>query len=61
MSKIIITINIDNAAFADEDKAPRILRRILKELSKRLKISDFPTMVRDRNGNYVGRVEYVED
>jgi len=57
MSKIIITINTDNAAFADEDEAPRIL----KELSKRMEIGDFPTMLRDINGNCVGSVEYVED
>jgi len=61
MSKIIITIDTDNAAFDDEDEAPRILRRILKELSERIEISDFPTMLRDINGNYVGSVEYVED
>jgi len=57
MSKIIITINTDNAAFDDEDE----LRRILKELSERIEISDFPTMLRDINGNYVGSIEYVED
>jgi len=57
MSQIIITINTDNAAFEDEDEAPRILR----ELSKNLNISDFPTVLRDVNGNIVGSVEYVED
>lgn len=54
MSKLVITLELDNDAFQEDKEAE--VRRILK---------DFPLLngwkLRDINGNAVGQIEIVDD
>jgi len=52
--KIVMTINTDNTADEDEKEA----RIILTEMTKKLNIGDYPTVLRDKNGHVVGFIEY---
>jgi len=51
---VIITINCQDETFEGQHN------RILKELFKKLKIKDYPTVIKDLNGNTVGSVEYID-
>ena len=57
--KTIITINMDNAAFVNEDELPRILNKLAKDISDCKVGNKYPLY--DSNGNSVGNIVYVYD
>ena len=57
MAKVRIEIDMDNAAFEDKDELPRILRSTANKIYD----GEFPSVIRDINGNKVGQFEYMED
>lgn len=57
MEKVIISIETVNAAF-DENEGNE-LARILKEIAEKLENGSQPELIRDINGNKVGKIEYL--
>lgn len=55
MEKVIIEINTGNSAFEENNNME--VARILEELADRFKQGN-PEIIRDYNGNKVGKVEY---
>ncbi len=60
MSRFVLTIDTDNAAFADGNE-PGELGRILRQLGNRITDGSMPSTVLDLNGNTVGTVELIEE
>ncbi|WCF11574.1 hypothetical protein NDS46_29960 (plasmid) [Paenibacillus thiaminolyticus] len=56
MEKITITIETCNSAFDDDVEYE--VARILKSLARKLEGEQRPEILRDANGNKVGKVEY---
>lgn len=52
-SRLTITMNLENEAFKDQNAE---IARILRELSKDFQFNRKPTVVKDINGNNVGKV-----
>lgn len=55
--RLTITIDLDNAAFADDIGDPNEVRRILNDAADRIDIhrpQSAPINLRDFNGNHVG-------
>lgn len=59
MRKLTVTIELENAAFADGEEAPEAAR-ILRGVASALLRGDQSGMVRDINGNICGRFEIAE-
>lgn len=57
MKKMIITINMDNAAF-QEGKGNYETARILRKLADDIEEFTLAEKIKDINGNTVGKVEY---
>lgn len=58
MTQFVLSFGIDNAAFADDPQTEiaRILRQTADEIdSKRRTLGDVGCIIRDANGNHVGR------
>lgn len=55
--RLLININMDNAAFDEDAEIPRILAELVKKFDIQLK--DYPLY--DINGNKVGEAEFVSD
>ena len=66
--KLKLTIRMDNAAFENNEgpEVARILRRLAGEYEERNRLLGYPgaprecTILKDVNGNTVGRAEVVE-
>lgn len=56
--KATITIQMDNAAFADEPATE--LARILRNLAERIEEGSTESRLRDINGNHVGQFTITE-
>jgi hypothetical protein len=57
-----LSIDCDNAAFEDSSELARILRSLANKFDG-LDVTDVSgsTLVKDINGNTVGKVEFIED
>jgi len=55
--KLIITINLENAAFEDNEgtEAARILKNFASQIEDTAILGDLSTGLKDLNGNAVGR------
>ena len=63
--KLVITIEMDNAAFEDEpgQEVEKILAEVTDSISQNQNIHDYKVghwdTLRDSNGNYVGSVDII--